>query len=36
MKMKAAILADQQQPLIIDDVELPQTLLPGQLLVRVY
>ncbi|MCZ6679291.1 MAG: hypothetical protein O7E52_18835 [Candidatus Poribacteria bacterium] len=36
MKMKAAILAAQRQPLVIDDVELPPRLLPGQVLVKVY
>ena len=34
--MKAAILAAQGQPLVIDEVELPQERLPGQLLVKVH
>ncbi len=33
--MKAAILHELNKPLIIDDVELPETLLPGQVLVKV-
>ena len=34
-KMKAAILVAQHHPLVIDDVELPQELSLGQVLVRV-
>ncbi|MYE87851.1 zinc-binding dehydrogenase [Candidatus Poribacteria bacterium] len=34
-QMKAAILAVQHQPLVIDDVEIPQELSIGQVLVRV-
>ncbi|MCZ6676796.1 MAG: zinc-binding dehydrogenase, partial [Candidatus Poribacteria bacterium] len=34
--MKAAILAAQRRPLVIDDVELPQSLTPGQVLVKVH
>jgi S-(hydroxymethyl)glutathione dehydrogenase/alcohol dehydrogenase len=33
--MKAAILIEQRKPLIIDDIELPQTLAVGQVLVKV-
>jgi len=33
--MQAAILAELRQPLIIDDVELPQQLDVGQVLVRI-
>lgn len=35
-KMKAAILVEQQKPLIIDEVELPQTLDIGQVLVKIH
>ena len=34
--MKAAILAAQGEPLVIDSVELPRDLLPGQALVKVH
>ncbi|MGZ0080403.1 zinc-binding dehydrogenase [Methylomonas sp. YC3] len=34
--MKAAILVEQRQPLVIDEVELPQTLEVGQVLVKVH
>jgi D-arabinose 1-dehydrogenase-like Zn-dependent alcohol dehydrogenase len=33
--MKAAMLVEQRKPLIIDDIELPQTLGVGQVLVKV-
>ena len=36
MKMKAAILAVQGEPLVIDSVQLPGDLLPGQVLVKVH
>jgi S-(hydroxymethyl)glutathione dehydrogenase/alcohol dehydrogenase len=34
--MKAAILVEQRKPLIIDEVELPQTLEVGQVLVKIH
>lgn len=34
-KMKAAILVEQRKPLVIDEIELPQTLAAGQVLVKV-
>jgi S-(hydroxymethyl)glutathione dehydrogenase/alcohol dehydrogenase len=34
--MKAAILAEQRQPLVIDEVELPDTLDVGQVLVKIH
>lgn len=34
--MKAAILVEQRKPLIIDEVELPQALEVGQVLVKIY
>ena len=36
MKMKAAILAVQGEPLVIDSVQLPGDLLPGQVLVKIH
>lgn len=36
MKTKAAILAQSRQPLVVDDIELPETLEVGQVLVRVH
>jgi S-(hydroxymethyl)glutathione dehydrogenase/alcohol dehydrogenase len=33
--MKAAILVEQKQPLIIDEIELPETLFCGQVLVKI-
>ena len=36
MEMKAAILAAQGEPLVIDSVQLPRDLLPGQVLVKVH
>ena len=36
MKMKAAILAVQGEPLVIDSVQLPGDLSPGQVLVKVH
>lgn len=33
--MKAAILVEQKQPLVIDEIELPQTLSCGQVLVKI-
>ena len=36
MEMKAAILAVQGEPLVIDTVQLPGDLLPGQVLVKVH
>ena len=36
MEMKAAILAAQGEPLVVDSVQLPRDLLPGQVLVKVY
>ena len=36
MEMKAAILAAQGEPLVIDSVQLPGDLSPGQVLVRVH
>lgn len=36
MEMKAAILAAQGEPLVIDSVQLPRDLSPGQVLVRVH
>ena len=35
-KMKAAILVEQHQPLVIDQVELPETLDVGQVLVKIH
>jgi S-(hydroxymethyl)glutathione dehydrogenase/alcohol dehydrogenase len=35
-KMKAAILVEQRKPLVVDDVELPETLEVGQVLVKVH
>src|SRR3989344_1121318 len=35
-KMKAAILVEQNQPLVIDDVTLPEELKYGQVLVKIY
>ena len=35
-KMKAAILTHLQNPLIIDEIEIPQTLEAGQVLVKIY
>lgn len=35
-KMKAAILVEQKQPLMVDDIELPQSLEVGQVLVKVH
>jgi S-(hydroxymethyl)glutathione dehydrogenase / alcohol dehydrogenase len=35
LKMRAAILNELKQPLIIDEVEVPDELLPGQVLVKV-
>lgn len=34
--MKAAILVEQRQPLVVADIELPPALLPGQVLVKVH
>ena len=34
--MKAAILVEQNQPLIIDDIDLPSQLAPGQVLVKIH
>lgn len=34
--MKAAILVEQRQPLVVDEVELPQTLDVGQVLVKIH
>ena len=34
--MKAAILVEQRQPLVIDEVELPRQLEVGQVLVKVH
>lgn len=34
-KARAAILAESRKPLIVDEIELPETLAPGQVLVRV-
>jgi S-(hydroxymethyl)glutathione dehydrogenase / alcohol dehydrogenase len=34
--MRAAILVEQKEPLVIDDVELPQTLDYGQVLVKIF
>ena len=36
MEMKAAILAAQGKPLVIDSVQLPRDLLPGQVLVKIH
>ena len=36
MEMKAAILAAQEEPLVIDSVQLPSDLSPGQVLVKVH
>ena len=36
MEMKAAILAAQGEPLVIDSVQLPTDLSPGQVLVKVH
>ena len=36
MEMKAAILAVQGEPLVIDSVQLPGDLSPGQVLVKVH
>ena len=36
MEMKAAILAKQREPLVIDSVQLPPDLAPGQVLVKVH
>ena len=36
MEMKAAILAAQGEPLVIDSVQLPRDLLPGQVLVKIH
>ena len=36
MEMKAAILAKQREPLVIDSVQLPPDLAPGQVLGCVY
>jgi S-(hydroxymethyl)glutathione dehydrogenase/alcohol dehydrogenase len=33
--MRAAILAELQQPLIVDQIEMPETLEPGQVLVKI-
>ena len=33
--VKAAILVDQNQPLVVDNIELPERLFPGQVLVKV-
>ena len=33
--VKAAILVEQNKPLVIDNIELPEKLLPGQVLVKV-
>ena len=35
-KMKAAILVEQHQPVVIDQVELPETLDVGQVLVKIH
>ncbi|PKN17967.1 MAG: dehydrogenase [Deltaproteobacteria bacterium HGW-Deltaproteobacteria-6] len=35
-KMRAAILVEQKKPLIVDEVELPETLDYGQVLVRIF
>ncbi|MDB5813302.1 MAG: dehydrogenase [Rhodocyclales bacterium] len=35
-KMKAAILVEQRKPLVVDDIELPETLEVGQVLVKVH
>jgi len=34
--MKAAILVEQKKPLVIDDIQLPNTLEVGQVLVKVH
>ena len=36
MEMKAAILAAQGAPLVIDSVRLPKDLAPGQVLVKIF
>ena len=36
MEMKAAILAAQREPSVIDSVQLPGNLSPGQVLVKVH
>ena len=33
--VKAAILVEQNQPLVVDNIELPERLFPGQVLVKV-
>ena len=35
-KMKAAIMVEQNQPLVVDQVELPETLDVGQVLVKIH
>ena len=35
-KMKAAILVEQNQPLVVDQVELPEMLDVGQVLVKIH